>query len=137
MKSIVKGRHTIITMVFTIMSLTSLQSQTVTWHEQEGIPALMERHIQLNKQQQYIEGWRVQLLATTDRLEMQQFLREFEIAFPDYKVNWVHEKPWYKLRVGAFGEKFQAIQLQHKLKEAYPGAYPTKDPNMLPKELVD
>lgn len=125
-----------VSLLFMLPTL-SVQGQAVEWQEEEGINSMLERHIFLNKQKQYVQGWRVQILVTTDRLEMQRALRTFEATYPELPINWVHEKPWYKLRTGAFIEKYQAIQLQHRLKEAYPGAYPTKDLNMHPKELVD
>ena len=51
----------------------------------------------------------------------------FLTPFPDIPADWVHEKPYYKLRAGAFRSRQEAQALIDDLKTYYPGAYTTQD----------
>lgn len=124
-----------ISLLFLFLSRGS--TQTVSFTERPGITDMLERHIFLNQQNKTMEGWRVQILATTDRMEMERTRQNFQFAYPEITVTWVHEKPWYKLRAGAFATKLDAIHLQNVLKPSYPGAYPTKDLNIEARELLN
>jgi hypothetical protein len=122
-------------LVFFLQS--AIVAQNVTYIEEPAVADMMDRHVWLNKQKKFVEGWRVQILATTDRLEMERERQNFRFANPEVTVDWVHEKPWYKLRAGAFISKLEALHLLNKLKQSYPGAYTTKDTSIEPKELLE
>ncbi len=97
---------------------------------------LMTTFINANKSTQAVKGWRVQLLATTDRDKMETALRQFESRYPSILVDWVHAKPYYKIRAGAFLTKREALQTLYILKTDYPTAYPVADNEIKPSELL-
>ncbi|NJB85897.1 hypothetical protein GGR26_001665 [Lewinella marina] len=73
-----------------------------------------------------IDGWRVQLLATTDRQKLETTEREFKVNYPSVTVDWVHNKPYYKLRAGAFFTRQEAERLRQRLSREYEGVYLVK-----------
>ncbi len=74
-----------------------------------------------------VEGWRVQILATTDRTRLETVERQFKVNYPSIPVDWVHNKPYYKLRAGAFRTKGEAERLKYTLGSQFEGVYLVKD----------
>ena len=83
-----------------------------------------------------IEGYRVQLLATTDRLKLEDTQRKFESTFPEYPTDWSHEPPYYKLRTGAFTDRSRATSFLTTIRRTYPGAYVAVVRDIQPTELL-
>lgn len=103
---------------------------------QDGnIEAAIQRHKEINQSTQKIKGWCVMISATTDRAKMMntkaQFLRDYSYI----QVDWVYERPYFKLRAGAYNTKMEAAGLLQSIKELYPSAYLTKG-EFTPRELL-
>ena len=114
-----------------------MQAQGVINEKAEPkVPDLMKRFTENNKSATTIKGWRIQILATTDRDKMETALRQFESLYPNIPVDWVHAKPYYKIRAGAFTAKRDALQTLYILKPDYPTAYPVQDNEIKPLELL-
>lgn len=101
-----------------------------------NVTALMKRFVEANKSTKTINGWRIQILATTDRQRMEDALRQFESLYPNIPADWVHTKPYYKLRAGAYTSKRDALATLYVLKNDYPTAYPIQDSEIKPEELI-
>ena len=114
----------------------SLQAQSITESVDSKVVQLMERFVDQNKSQPTVSGWRIQILATNDRQNMESALRRFEYLYPSIPADWVHTKPYYKVRAGAFATKRDALRTLYILKEDYPGAYPVQDNQIRPEELL-
>ena len=80
----------------------------------------------INEAQDMVEGWRVQVLATTDRRELEETERDFKANYPSITVDWVHNKPYYKLRAGAFFTRQEAERLRQRLSQEFEGVYLVK-----------
>ena len=113
-----------------------INAQNVQINEEEKIAAMMERYAEINKAKTSIEGWRIQILATTDRQRLDQVRQTFRYRYPNISVDWVHSRPYYKLRAGAFSTKLEALRLKYILERDYPGIYLVKDDKISPQELV-
>ncbi len=83
-----------------------------------------------------INGWRVQVLSTTDRQEAESAKLRVAAEFPGYYVDWLNDKPYYKLRVGACRTRTEALGLMLILKDFYPSAYPAQDNNIHPRDFL-
>jgi len=113
----------------------SLNGQRVVINEDSKISDMIARMVAITRSNK-LNGWRIQILATTDRQKLEDAKSRFLAKYPALSINWVHAKPYYKLRVGAFTSKLEAVQLLHRLKRDYPSAYPAKDNSITPRELV-
>jgi len=102
-------------------------SQNINIKETSGITQLVEKHIELNRATLTIDGWRIQLFATTDRSKLEGARGTFINRYPNMPVDWVHASPWYRLRAGAFATKLEATRTLNSLKIYYPDAYLAKD----------
>jgi len=95
-----------------------------------AIERLSQNFIRYHKDADNLVGWRVQLLASTDRLAVEQARSAFIRKFPDYKIEWEYTEPFYRLRVGAFQSRLDANTLLIKLRNEYPGAVLTRVNNL-------
>ena len=100
-----------------------------------GIDNLLELFQTTNEAENRVEGWRVQILATTDRSRLETVQSEFKVNYPSVPVDWVHTKPYYKLRAGAFQTKQEAERLKYTLGRQFEGVYLVKD-NVSENELL-
>jgi hypothetical protein len=120
-----------------------LSFSTVSW-AQSGIRVeaplvvdqMMNTYVEMNKSQENTEGWRIQLLATTDRQKMETELQRFRTLYPNISVDWVHSKPYYKIRAGAFRSKLDAYRILYLIKQDYAAAYPAMDQKIRPEEFL-
>jgi len=111
-------------------------AQEVQINEDPRISQLYRSWTNDNRSNPRMEGWRVQVMATTDRQQVEDARNRFRIAHPDVPAEWIHEKPYYKLRVGAFRNKLDAMAFIATLTD-YPGAYPAKDANIHPRDFLE
>lgn len=120
-----------------LLSAGQVQAQGVQYNEDPVISDIMDRFVELNKKKETVEGWRIQILATNDRQKLESARQAFQYRYPNVPVNWVHNRPWYQLRAGAFSTKLEALRLKYILSQDYTGIYPVKDDNIQPKELIN
>lgn len=103
--------------------------------QDEGIEGAVQRHKEINQGTEKIKGWCVMISASTDRSRMMdtktQFLRDYSYV----PTEWIYERPYFKLRAGAFNTKMEAAGLLQEIKELYPSAYITRG-EFTPRELL-
>ncbi|HFD31255.1 MAG TPA: SPOR domain-containing protein [Gammaproteobacteria bacterium] len=112
-------------------------AQNIHVEEEYKISRLMQRFAELNRMNNTTSGWRIQLVATSDRRKMEALRKEFLRNYPDIPIEWEHVKPYYRLRAGAFKTKLEAIRMLHRLKRNYPSAFPAKDSSIELTELIN
>jgi len=105
-------------------------------NEDPKVAQMVRRYVEINKSTETVNGWRIQLLATTERQRMESALYRFKTLYPNIPVDWTHAKPYYKIRAGAFATKMEAMQMLYILKLDYPTAYPAQDNRIHPDELI-
>ncbi|MEM9990592.1 MAG: SPOR domain-containing protein [Bacteroidota bacterium] len=115
--------------------MIDIQAQ-VTINEVGAIPQMMERYAEINKAITRLDGWRIQVTATTDRAKMLDEQQRFQYRYPNISIDWTHERPYYKVRAGAFASRLEALRLLSVVRNDYPSAYPVKDKNIRPAELI-
>jgi len=96
--------------------------------EPAQITDLMERwrvyNVGNNKE---VRGFRVQILATTDRRQMETIQREYERRYPDYPVHFAHNEPYWYLKTGAFITNQKAQAFMKQLGKEYPSSIVVTD----------
>jgi hypothetical protein len=95
--------------------------------ESQAIKAFMEQFIKKNKENKTISGWRVQIVSTDDRREMDQIRSKFIGLYPDEPLTWKHVSPYYQVRVGAFKTKSEMMPFLYELKKIFPTAIPVQE----------
>lgn len=126
----------IVTFLSLFICLQANAQGSVNETVEPNVTKLMDRFIEQNQATTTVSGWRIQILATTDRQRMEQALRQFENLYPSVPADWLHAKPYYKIRAGAFANKRDALRTLYILKRDYPAAYPVQDNKIRPEELL-
>jgi len=125
--------------LFILISILSYSiccsGQNINIIEDPSISVLLEKHVELNRLQETVEGWRIQIYSTTDRTKLEAARGRFMNRYPQIPVDWVHASPWYRLRAGAYANKLEATYALNQLKQYYKEAYLAKD-RFSPTELL-
>jgi len=87
-----------------------------------AVSDLVERWKIYNLDNSEIRGWRIQILATVDRRQMESAQRSFERKYPDYPTHVANNQPYFHLKTGAFLTTQKAQAFLKKLQNEYPAA---------------
>jgi len=123
-------------LVLTFRAAMAQEVQNIQIKEDPAISTLINQYIEGNKQRSFINGWRLQILATTDRAKLDETLNNFKVQYPFVPITWLHERPYYLLRVGAYRSKLEAMSLQELVRGAYPGSYLVQDNQISPNDFI-
>lgn len=124
-------------LVLVLVTQISFAQGRIEVKEEQEVTNLMNRFVDINSTTYTVDGWRIQLMATSDRSKVENAKRRFQTLYPNIYVDWTHSKPYYKLRAGAFGSKLEATRMLYVLKKDYPTAYPAKDDTIRPIDLLN
>lgn len=113
-----------------------VSAQKVSINEDPVISQMMKKFVEVNKQKKSVSGWRIQIYSTTDRRAMEETIKRFQQTYSYIPISWIHAKPYYQVRVGAFKTKLESLRLLSLIKEEYPEAYPVSDNNIKQADLA-
>ncbi len=116
----------IVSILLGVLFFSIASNAQVQVTEDPSIASLIQKHKDQNRMSTTISGWRIQLLATTDRRKVENEESKFIQRYPLIQVNWEHSKPYYKLKAGAFATRLDATRLLKELKKDYSSALLTR-----------
>ncbi len=122
--------------IFCIWFAPSVSAQQIELNETTAIKEMTEAWVKLNQTTVRLEGWRIQLASSTDRFEVQATKERFQASFPHIACDWYQEKPYYKLKAGAFNHSWEARKVIAELRSEFPGAYPVFDKKIKPADFL-
>jgi len=111
-------------------------AQNISVTESRDVQVLMDRYAADNRMSEFVDGWRIQIVSSTDRRKTDEMKNSFIQKFPNIPIRMQHTPPYYKIKAGAFNSKLDAMGLLYIIKKEIPGAYPTKDNKIKPSEMV-
>ena len=131
--------HRFIAIFFTfgLFQLSSYCQQAII-NEPPAISRMLEAFAEKNKSQEKVKAWTIQVLARSDRRAVENEKVRFEKLYPYLKVEWIHDDPYYilKIRDVFFKEKMDALHLLHRIKRRYPSAILVLD-DVRPEKLLN
>lgn len=105
-------------------------SGSVTIHQDAGIEEMMVDHKEENSRIAFFEGYRIQLYSgsgVNSKKEAMAVKIKFLGLFPDEKVDLFYNAPFWRVRVGSYRFKNEALPLLTKVKPHFPSSYMVKD----------
>jgi hypothetical protein len=99
----------------------------ITLNEPASVTAMMENFVLYGKTNEKVKAWRIQIITTDDRREMETAKSKFIAMYPDVSLEWKHIVPYYQIRVGAFYDKNKMMPFLLELKKSFPAATPVYD----------
>jgi hypothetical protein len=122
-------------MVFVCLCCTTYGQGTVVFQEDASVRSLFNSYVAKNRAETTIKGWKIQLVSTTDRREMDAIRSQFAVEFPGVPNSWKHISPYYQVRVGAFRSKTELNELLYEVKKSFPAAIAVTD-DILKYDLI-
>lgn len=105
----------------------------VTIHQEEGIDFLLQTQTEVNKRRGGVDGYRIQLYSGSGPKGKRQALdvkTKFLEEFPDGNISTTYNPPFWRVRVGSYRHKHEALSLLNELKDLFPNCYVVKDGNV-------
>ncbi|RCW30598.1 sporulation related protein [Marinilabilia salmonicolor] len=115
--------------VFSELEQVSSNQGIITIEQSARMRALVNTHINMNKRAGGVEGFRVQLYSGVGSKARQEALEAKEKVltdFPEENVFIEYSAPFWRVRMGNFRHKHEALPLLNKLKELFPACYVVK-----------
>jgi hypothetical protein len=100
-----------------------------------SVDRMMGKMISRGKSVEQIKAWRIQIITTDNRREMETTRAKFKSLYPDVTMDWKHVAPYYQVRVGFFETKNKLMPFLLEVKENFPSATPVYD-NVSKRDLV-
>ena len=101
---------------------------------QKGIDKLVEKYKTILENTGGIDGWRIQIKFKEKKEDILRYQIKFTNLYPDISAVIDFKYPYYKLIVGNFRTRNEALKIKHLISKHFPGAHPvpcTLDPNLL------
>jgi hypothetical protein len=127
--------YIIILMFMVLMISDSFAQQNVKVNTSSSVDKMMDRFIANGKANENIKAWRIQIITTDDRREMEKAMSQFSSMYPGMNMDWKHVSPYYQVRVGYFENKNKLMSFLLDLKKTFPSATPVYD-NVSKRALV-
>jgi len=135
-EAMILTKKTNLILLFALGLAPMVWTQEVQLNEDPKVAQVMKSWVNSNRIEPHVEGWRVQIMASTDRTQVEQARNRFRAEYPEVAATSVQEQPYYKLRVGAFRTKQESLTFISVL-SGWPGAYPAKDANIHPRDFLE
>lgn len=103
------------------------------------IDTLLKRHVAMNKRVNGTEGYRLEIFFSSSlraREEALEVKTDFLRKYPDEQAYMIFQSPDFKVRVGDFRTKSEALVLRNRIKKTYPNAFIVKDIIQFPKLFI-
>ena len=117
----------IILIIFT--SFLTVQAQ-VQYDVEPKVEELMKKYTDIWKSVKKVQGYRIQVVAfsgTNSRTSAQGAEKEFSNLFNNIPCYLSYAEPNFRLRVGDFRNRIEALNALTKIRAQYPGAFIVKD----------
>lgn len=75
----------------------------------------------------YCDGYRIQLVAVSNKSGAQKVYNDFKAAFPEANAYLSYTEPTFRVRVGNFKNRIDAYRFLMKIQGQFPGAFITRD----------
>ena len=94
------------------------------------ITDLLIRHAQINQRRRGTDGFRLEIFFSSDTKAREQAVKvknEFNVVFPDIASYILFQTPNFKVRIGDFRNKSEALKTKAYIESKYPNAFIVKD----------
>ena len=109
--------------ILLVFIFSGIKAQSIFVNEEPAITESYNNFLRWNKEKDYINGWRIQIINTDDRRKMERAISNFRYHFPYIKnVTWEQVSPYYRVKVSGFSSKLKAQAFLDEVKKYFPSA---------------
>ena len=117
--------------IFEVLRSTGPYGNRITLIQSDSIAHKVNSLVEINKQSQgKMQGFRVRIFfdnKQTARAESEEIATAFSEAYPQVAVYRIYENPYFKVTVGDFRTRSQAMQFMLRIRRTYPQAFITRE----------
>ena len=109
--------------------LSDLQGSGVRVNQSQRMRGALDRYVREGPSKK-IPGYRIRVFFGSDRTaraQSESVSGALRAAYPDHEVYWNFESPNFKVTIGNFRSRDEALQLYNQLKGSYPTALIIKE----------
>jgi hypothetical protein len=123
-----------IIILLTLLPLADVSAQNrVKLISDPKLDSLVSKNIEINKSQQTIDGYRIQLFSGSERNNANALRTRFKTDYPDENVYLIYQQPYFKLRVGDYRNLIEAQEMYLQLQKTFDQLLIVPDKINLPK----
>lgn len=101
----------------------------VSINQSPEVADALRKHIRSNRNRA-LKGYRVRIFfdnRQTARVESEKILKEFRKAYPEVAVYRMYANPYFKVTVGDFRTRSEAMEMLSRIKYSFPSAFVVKE----------
>ncbi len=117
----------LIQVVMILLYLPSFGQSNISLKASYSVNTMMEKFVENGKANENIKAWRIQIVTTDDRRQMESAMATFTSLYPGVNMDWKHVAPYYQVRVGYYENKNRLMPFLLDLKKTFPSATPVYD----------
>ena len=121
----------VLILFFCIFSFTQAPAQNFK-SQDSLVNQLIERQKTLNAQKMTMSGYRIQLYFGGDRARANTMRLDFLQQYPDVGAYVIYQQPNFKLRIGDFKARMEAVNFLKEMQPGYSMAFIVADEVKLP-----
>ncbi len=110
-----------------LLYLPSFGQSNISLKASYSVNTMMEKFVENGKANENIKAWRIQIVTTDDRRQMESAMSTFTSLYPGVNMDWKHVAPYYQVRVGYYENKNRLMPFLLDLKKTFPSATPVYD----------
>jgi len=122
--------------MFILVNISYAQHNNVRFVQDERVDELLSKHIEANKLQQTIPGFRINIFfqsGNNSKANANNIRLQFIEKYPNIEAYVVFEAPHFKVKVGDFRTRMEARGFLQQIKFDFPDAFVIKDMINFPK----
>ena len=89
----------------------------------DGIHELVNKYKLILKKKDGVDGWRLQIKFTSKREDILPYQVKFANLYPEIPAQIIFNSPYYKLTVGNFKTKNEALKIKNRISKNFPSTY--------------
>ncbi len=104
----------------------NLDRGSLTINQDERLDELVRRHIEINKKQDGIQGYRIRIFSQsgqTARQNANTARAEFFNKYPDVETYLDWDPPNFRVYIGDFRTRSEALKMQREINRDYPNSF--------------
>jgi hypothetical protein len=99
---------------------------TIKIYEDQAVTRAMAHYKKVNKSITHISGWRITVITTADRRQVEEAKLNFQKGY-NYRIKTEYKEPYYHLKAGAFITRNDATWALENIKKKFPSAFLSVD----------
>lgn len=104
------------------------------------VDTLLQWHIAMNKRRNGLDGYRLEIFFNSDHNAREKALEvktEFLKMYPDLDAYIQFQAPNFRVRIGNFRTKSEALKVKERIKRHYPNAFRVDDIIQFPELITE